>query len=161
LEKRKQEYKFEEIDLTAVIKQAIENYPMKVIKPDCSVEVNLANDLPHFYLDKEALSRAFINILDNALKFSPPGGIIKIDMRKINDEVFIEVGDQGPGINEEEKKRLFEPFYHTGKGTGLGLALARNIVKGHNGRIEFESQKGKGSIFKIILPSAETQMIAR
>ena len=152
LEEGKQEYKFEKMDLNNIIKEAIENYPVKVIRPDCSLEINLANDMPQFYLDKEAISRAFINILDNALKFSPAGGVVKIGVRKINDRVSIDVTDQGPGIGEEEKKKIFEPFYHAGKGTGLGLSLARHIAQGHNGRVEFESQKGKGSTFKIILP---------
>lgn len=152
LEESRQRYKFEKADLTNLVRQSIEDYPAELIRADCKLETNLANDLPLFYLDKEAISRAFINLLDNALKFSPSGGVIKINVYKANDEVFIEVIDQGPGIGDKEKTKIFERFYHTGKGTGLGLKIARHLVQGHNGRIELESQINKGSSFKIILP---------
>ncbi len=152
LEEGKQTYKFEKLDLTKLISEAIRDYPVNFVRPDCRLETNLTADLPLLYLDKEAICRAFINLLDNALKFSPSGGLIKINTGKSEKEVYIEVVDQGAGIEEKEKKRIFERFYHTGKGTGLGLTIARHLVEGHNGRVEFESEKGRGSNFKIILP---------
>jgi len=152
LEEGKQAYKFEKLDLAKLISDSIRDYPVNFLRPDCRLETNLTGDLPLLYLDKEAISRAFTNLLDNALKFSPPGGVIKINMRRSEKEVWLEVIDQGAGIDEKEKKRVFERFYHTGKGTGLGLTIARHLVEGHNGRLEFESEKGKGSNFKIILP---------
>lgn len=155
LEEGKQKYKFEKANLTDLIRQAIQDYPAGLIRSDCPLEINLAEDIPLFYLDKEAISRAFINLLDNALKFSFSGGVIKINVHKVNEEVFMEVIDEGPGIEEKEKKKIFERFYHTGKGTGLGLKIVRHIVEGHNGRIELESQKDKGASFKIILPLKE------
>lgn len=152
LEEDKQRYKFEKTDLAELIGKSIEDYPVKLIKPEVKLEINLSADLPMFYLDKEAVSRAFTNLLDNALKFSPEQGIIKINLSKIKEEAVIEVEDQGQGIEDKYKQNIFKRFYHTGKGTGLGLALARHIAEGHNGRIEFESQTGKGSKFKIVLP---------
>lgn len=145
-------YKFEQADLAQLLKQCIRDYPVKFTRPDCKLEVNIASQLPLLYFDKEAISQAFVNLLDNALKFSPSGGVIKINADKTNDAVFVEVIDQGPGIKEEEKKRIFERFYHTGKGTGLGLALVLHIMEGHKGRVEVESEKGKGSTFTIVLP---------
>lgn len=152
LEEDKQKYKFEMADLTNLVRQSIDDYPIKLLRPDCKLEINFAGDLPLFYFDKDAISRAFINLLDNALKFSPSEGLIKINIGKTNEEVFIEVIDQGIGIDEKEKKKIFERFYHTGKGTGLGLKIVRHIVQGHNGRIELESERNKGSNFKIVLP---------
>ncbi|MFZ2937816.1 MAG: HAMP domain-containing sensor histidine kinase [Candidatus Omnitrophota bacterium] len=152
LDEGKQSYKLEKADLTNLVSQSIQDYPVKLIKPGCKLEIKLADDLPLFYLDKEAISRAFINILDNALKFSPSTGIIKINVYKLNEEAFIEIADQGQGIEKKEKEKIFERFYHMGKGTGLGLKIARCIIEGHNGRIELESQLYKGSKFKIILP---------
>lgn len=152
LNEGKQSYSLEKTDLANLISQSIRDYPVKFIKPGCKLEISLTDDLPLFYLDKEAVSRAFINILDNALKFSPSAGIIKINVYRVNEEAFIEIADQGPGIDEKTKKNIFERFYHTGKGTGLGLKIARGIVEGHNGRIELESQLYKGSKFKIMLP---------
>jgi signal transduction histidine kinase len=148
----KQGYKFEKANLTKLIKQAIDGYPTKLIRSDCKLEINLADDVPLFYLDKEAISRAFINLLDNALKFSPSEAAVKVACGKVNKEAFVEVADQGPGIEEKEKKKIFQRFYHTGRGTGLGLALVQRIVQGHKGRIELESEKGKGSKFRIVLP---------
>lgn len=152
LEEAKQTYKFEKIDLAQLIIDSIRDYPVNFVRPDCRLETNLTADLPLLYLDKEAICRAFTNLLDNALKFSPPGGVIKINMHRSEKEVWLEVIDQGAGIDEKEKKRVFERFYHTGKGTGLGLTIAQHLVEGHNGRLEFESEKDKGSNFKIILP---------
>jgi len=147
-----EKYTLENADLSQLIKKSIEDYPVSLIRPDCPLELNIDSDMPLFYIDKQALSRAFINLLDNALNFSPPGGVIGITIRKTATEALIEVTDQGPGIEEEEKKKIFERFYHKGKGTGLGLPLVRHIVEGHNGRVELESKKGKGSTFRIVLP---------
>ncbi|UCC95450.1 MAG: HAMP domain-containing histidine kinase [Candidatus Omnitrophota bacterium] len=152
-EEGKQRYKFEKTDLARLLEQAIEDYPVEFIRTDCKLAVDIASGIPLFYLDREGISRAFINLLDNALKVSPSGGVIKITVGQLSErEAFVEVQDHGPGIAEEEKKKIFERFYHTGKGTGLGLTLVHHIVKSHNGRIELESSKGKGSVFRIILP---------
>lgn len=146
-------YRFEQVDLGELVRQLLDDYPMRLVRPDCVLRVNISSDLPLFNLDNEAVSRAFINILDNALKFSRLEGVVKITVDKVNsEEGFIEVEDQGPGIDDKEKKVIFERFYHTGKGTGLGLAIVHYIVKSHNGRVELESEKGKGSKFRITLP---------
>jgi len=151
----KAEYNFEKVELDKLIKQSIADYPVALTRPDCKLEIDIAEDLPLFYLDKEALARAFVNLLDNALKVSPSGGIVKIGTKKHNKEVLIEVADQGPGIEQQEKKKIFERFYHKGKGTGLGLTLVRHIVQGHQGRVEVDSEPGQGSTFRIILPARE------
>ena len=149
----KERYKFEKTDLAKLLQEAIADYPVKLTRPDCKLEINIATELPLFYLDKEAISRAFVNLLDNALKLSPSGGIIRINAGKADDGLSIEVADQGPGIDEQVKEKIFERFYHTGKGTGLGLTLVRHIVEeGHQGRVELESEIGKGATFRIILP---------
>lgn len=152
----KEKYKFEKTDLTELIRQSILGYPTELTRSDCKLETNdIATDLPLFYLDREAISRAFINLLDNALKFSPAGGVVKISSGKIGKEAFIEVADQGPGIDQKEKNKVFQRFYHRGKGTGIGLTLVHHIVKGHQGKVELESEKGKGSKFRIVLPIRE------
>ncbi len=148
----KEKYKFEKTDLVNLLKESIADYPTGLIRPDCKLEIDMASDLPLFYLDREAVSRALINLLDNALKFSLQGETVKINAGKRGEAAFIEVSDQGPGLEEKEKQKVFERFYHKGKGTGLGLTLVRHIAEGHGGRVELESEKGKGSTFRIILP---------
>jgi len=148
----KEKYKFEKTDLVSLAKQSIADYPAGLIRPDCKLEIDMASSLPLFYLDREAVSRALINLLDNALKFSPKGATVRIAAREGQEEAFIEVVDQGPGIENREKEKIFERFYHKGKGTGLGLTLVRHIAEGHGGKVELESEKGKGSIFRIVLP---------
>jgi len=145
-------YSFEQADLAKLLHETIDAYPAKLTRPDCKLEITIPSDLPLLYLDKEAISRAFVNLLDNALKFSLSGGTVRIALKKLDGSVCIEVADQGPGIEEREKKKIFERFYHKGKGTGLGLTLVRHIVQGHGGKVELESEKGKGSKFKIVLP---------
>ncbi|MBN2097685.1 MAG: HAMP domain-containing histidine kinase [Candidatus Omnitrophica bacterium] len=151
-EEGKAVHKLEQVELGQLIRQAIADYPVELTRPDCKLELNIASSIPALSLDKAAITRAFINLLDNALKFSPPGGIIKINAGKDSAGVFIQVADQGPGIEQKEQDKIFERFYHTGKGTGLGLTLVRHIVEAHQGRVELESEKGKGSKFRIILP---------
>ncbi len=151
-EEGKEKFTFEKTDLSELLKKSIEEYPAALIRPDCALKLNIAAGLPLCSVDKEALSRAFINLLDNALKFSPADGTVTINIDKTNEEIFIEVIDHGPGLDEEESKKIFEPFYHSGKGTGLGLTLAKNSIEAHRGKLVFTSAKGQGSKFKIILP---------
>jgi len=145
-------YKFEKANLSEVLKVAIADYPANLIRPDCKLEINLAPQMPSVYIDKQMIARAFINLLDNALKFSSTDSIIGIKSGLIKDSLFIEVADQGPGIDKAEREKIFERFYHKGKGTGLGLALVHQIAQGHKGRVELKTELGKGSTFKIVLP---------
>jgi signal transduction histidine kinase len=151
-EQGRERYKFERQDLTRLINEVVADYPTKFIRPDCKLEINIASDLPVIYADKEAIARAVVNLLDNALKFSPSGGTVKIAAGKTGEAAFIEVADAGPGIAKEDRERIFTRFYHTGKGTGLGLTLVRHIVEEHHGRVELESEKAKGSNFRLVLP---------
>jgi signal transduction histidine kinase len=146
----REKYRFEKADLREICREVIAAYPAELIYPTCKLKIETADNLPLFYLDKQAISRAFVNLLDNALKFSPSSGIVKITIGIKGRKAFVEVADQGPGV--ENKEKIFERFYHTGKGTGLGLTLVRRIAEGHKGRVEVESEKGKGSRFRIILP---------
>ncbi len=151
----RESYKPQKLDLGGLVKQAIADYPVNLIRPDCKLEVTIAPELPLCYLDREAIMRALTNLLDNALKFSPAAGTIRISVARVKNAALIEVSDQGPGIAEREQQRIFERFYHTGKGTGLGLTLVRHIAEIHKGRVELKSEPGKGSIFRMVLPYAK------
>ncbi|MBI3193708.1 MAG: HAMP domain-containing histidine kinase, partial [Ignavibacteriae bacterium] len=105
--------------------------------------------------DKERLSRAFLNIINNAEDAMPNGGNILFQVSRANGNVVFEVKDSGSGIPEEIKEKLFQPFATFGKkkGTGLGLAITKKIIEEHRGEVSVESFAGKGTTFKVKLPA--------
>ena len=112
-------------------------------------------------MDEQQVSRVIGNLVHNAVKFTPEGGILSIYAEpRGEDDVCICVSDTGPGIMREDQERIFERFYKTdrsrtqGGGTGLGLAIARHIVEGHGGRIWVESTPGQGAAFCFTMPRA-------
>lgn len=110
-----------------------------------------------WYGNQELTSHIWKNLLDNAVKFTPPGGDIRITARKDGEWLLVTVEDSGPGMTPEVQAHIFDKFYqgdtsHKKKGNGLGLALVRRIVTLYNGKIEVESQPDMGSSFKIYLP---------
>ena len=123
------------------------------------------NDL-HAVIDRDTLRLALINLIANAIRFTPNGGAIHVRLqRRADNQSTIEVEDNGPGIAREHHARLFERFYridasraqHTG-GSGLGLAIARWAVEANGGTIDFESEPGRGSCFRIVLPLAQSTL---
>ena len=105
--------------------------------------------------DPEYLRRALIKVLENALRFSPEGGTIRLEWGKEGEEVFLRVIDQGPGVPEEIRERIFEPFFRAGpgRGLGLGLALARILVEIHGGTLALEPS-ARGAVFVFRWPVA-------
>ncbi|MCU0666377.1 MAG: HAMP domain-containing histidine kinase [Candidatus Omnitrophica bacterium] len=151
-ENKKENLCFEETDIGQLTQKAIQEYPASLIRPDCRLEINF-KDIGHkIKLDKESFTRAFINILDNALKFSPASGKITINLSAQGQGATIEIIDQGDGIPKDEQKKIFDPFYHKGKGTGLGLTLAKNFIEKNHGEITVENQIPRGVKFTITIP---------
>jgi signal transduction histidine kinase len=117
--------------------------------------------LPGFIGDGDRLSQVFTNLVDNALKHTPPGGTVKLNARDEGGWVEVSVADSGPGIPLEELSRIFERFYQLdkarkggpGRGVGLGLAIAREIIQAHRGTISAQSRIGEGSVFMVRLPA--------
>jgi heavy metal sensor kinase len=113
-------------------------------------------------LDGLILRQALINLIDNAIKYSPRGGLIRVAVRGDSDgSAVVEITDEGPGIPEAHRSRVFERFYRIDEarsredgGAGLGLSIALWAVQAHGGRIELQSEVGKGSAFRIVLPGA-------
>ena len=110
-------------------------------------------------IDPEALSQALINLLNNAIKYSPEDKAIAVSARREGEQVLVSVVDRGIGIPKGEQKRIFEKFYrvetsvvHTTKGSGLGLALVQHIAEAHGGRVEVTSSPGEGSTFTLSFP---------
>jgi len=121
--------------------------------------------------DREAVSRALLNLIDNAIKYSDDEKSIEVALRQTPSDVLIEVKDRGIGINAKDVSRIFDPYYRaqfsdtqTRRGAGLGLTLVQQIVASHGGHVEVESEPGKGSTFRLHFPriSAEDpQPVAR
>jgi len=105
------------------------------------------------------LTSMFTNLVDNAIKYTPPGGSVEVRGGCDEKEVFVRISDTGIGIDEEKLPRIFERFYRVDKarskatgGTGLGLSIVRHIVENHGGRVTVESRDGEGSVFTVYLP---------
>jgi two-component system sensor histidine kinase KdpD len=126
---------------------------------DRRVRVSLAADLPLVNVDAVQLEHAVANLLENALKFSPPGAPVTVEATRRSSEVLIRVGDAGPGLPAGELEQIFEPFRHASaaserKGAGLGLAIAKGFVEANGGRIWAESPAGGGASLCLALPAA-------
>ena len=112
-----------------------------------------------YYGSEPLLSQVWVNILDNAIKHSPGGGVIHIGIRQTDTALTVTIADHGDGMTEEVQKHIFEKFYqgdssHKAEGNGLGLALAKRIVELSRGTIEVESSPGNGAAFSVTLPKA-------
>jgi signal transduction histidine kinase len=122
------------------------------------LESDISDDLPVIPIDPDRLAQAIGNLINNAIKFTPPGGKITVRAGTKADKVWIAIQDTGPGIPVEDQELLFTPFFRGRtetrfpQGLGLGLSIARDLVMAHQGSLEFESEQGQGSCFTIWLP---------
>jgi signal transduction histidine kinase len=159
IEAGRKEYRLVRSDLAAVVRDVVDAYRFQIEQHGFSLELAIAEDLPEVELDPEALSQALINLLNNAIKYSPNQKAIAVSARREGGRVLVSVTDRGIGIPKSEQKRIFEKFYrvetsvvHTTKGSGLGLALVQHIAEAHGGRVEVTSAPGEGSTFTLSFP---------
>lgn len=139
-------------NLTTIIEEVLELY--KDYK-GFGIKVSLPDNIPLIDLDGEQFKRALINIFDNAFQAMGNSGNIelKVNADKTSNRVFIDIADDGPGMREEDKEKIFLPYFSTKKGgTGLGLAIANKIVTEHRGYISLRDNAPKGTIFTIEIP---------
>ena len=153
-------FTFEKLELCGFLKKLYEKEKMLAAEKKINIEFETSIDTVFVSADTLHLRRLFINLLANAIKFTPLGGKIGITVKQTAEIAYIAISDTGIGINQEELDRIFERFYRTEEadetaepGSGLGLCLALSIVKVHNGKIDVESTVGKGSTFTIALPT--------
>jgi two-component system, OmpR family, sensor histidine kinase KdpD len=133
---------------------------MKSLLEEREVTVSAADDLPLVRVDAELVKMVIAHLIENALKYSPAGSPIVISASASENKVIISVMDRGPGIKEDEQPRIFEKFYRGKsernlKGTGMGLAIAREIIRAHGEEIWVTSRPGEGSEFRFSLPVAQ------
>jgi two-component system phosphate regulon sensor histidine kinase PhoR len=151
--------------LRGVIESAVSTCARVAAEGKISVQIECPYDLSARF-NPQLLEQALVNLIDNAIKYSDPGGYVLISVETVDRQVRIAVKDHGCGIAEEHIPRLFERFFRVDKarsrslgGTGLGLAIVKHIVLSHKGRVDVDSRVGEGSTFTICLPvSAEEWM---
>lgn len=154
LEKTKQ-------NIMEIVEDCVNQVQVLAKEHDLTISIMKEPDLPEIYLNVDSISRALMNIVSNAIKYSPDGKRIKIRAERSRDGEYVEVSveDQGPGIPEQYQKKIFDRFFrvenatHTVKGTGLGLHLVKvTIEKHHHGQVFVQSKEGEGSTFGFRLP---------
>jgi two-component system, OmpR family, phosphate regulon sensor histidine kinase PhoR len=150
-----------------VLCTAIEVCQMKASDKNIRIELNCDETL-QAQINPPLLEQAIINLIDNAVKYSPPGQTIQLGASSTDDGILIQVRDHGCGIGREHLPRIFERFYRVDKarsrklgGTGLGLAIVKHIAQAHGGRASVESTLGEGSAFFIFLPHGSAELIEK
>lgn len=150
---------FQEEEMGAVLDAAKNMLLMQAQAKNISVDIACETKLMAV-MDRALMEQAVGNLINNAIKYSGANTTVRVDAKRLSDEVIVEVVDQGPGIAPEHLPRLFERFYRVDKarsrklgGTGLGLAIVKHIAGVHGGAVEVQSSLGKGSSFRITIPN--------
>ncbi|HEX8295018.1 MAG TPA: HAMP domain-containing sensor histidine kinase [Chthoniobacteraceae bacterium] len=147
----------------AIIEQAVNSMRAKLEMPGCHFILDVPERLPDAIADRDALALVLANLLDNAVKYTGDEKRIALRARAASGRVFISVTDNGVGLSRAERKNVFRQFYQVDQklsrargGCGLGLALVQHIISAHGGRVDIESQLGRGSTFTISVPLASS-----
>src|ERR1700756_134499 len=159
IEAGRKEYEFKETNLADLVRSTLDSYRFQIEQNGFAFEENISSDVPPVIVDREAIARSLLNLVNNALKYSKDQKYIGVSLYRANSRVNLEVRDHGIGIAPNEQEKIFEKFYRCGdplvhniKGSGLGLSLVRHIARAHGGDVLVESTPEKGSKFTIALP---------
>jgi signal transduction histidine kinase len=161
IEAGRKEYDFRQTDMRELVRNTLESYRYQIEQSGFAFEEKIAEDVPPLSVDREAMARSLLNLVNNALKYSQDQKYIGVNLFRDNGSVKLEVVDHGIGIPQSEQQKIFDKFYRVGdplvhntKGSGLGLSLVRHIVQAHGGEVLVDSVPGRGSKFTINLPVA-------
>jgi signal transduction histidine kinase len=159
IESGKKEYSFRETDVADLVRSTLESYRFEIEQNGFQLDQKIESDVPPLWVDREAIARSLLNLVNNAVKYSGAEKYLGVHLYRHNNGVNLEVVDHGIGIPAKEHLKIFEKFYRVGdplvhntKGSGLGLSLVRHIVQAHGGEVAVESTPGMGSKFIITLP---------
>lgn len=159
IESQRKKYNMIELDLALLVEETLNVYRYHFEQKGFIQQSSIDEGLPKVRVDAEAVRLAFVNLLDNAMKFSTDRKEVNIQLKQDGAALVLSVTDFGIGIAEGEQKKIFEKFYRAGsslvhntKGSGLGLSLVKHIMNVHNGRIKVISKSGEGSTFSLIFP---------
>ena len=149
----------ETVDLTSLLELAVEQFEPLAEEQFITIRTHIRRQLAVEGFPDD-LIRLFLNLLGNAVKYTPAGGLVSIDALKQHGQIHVSISDTGPGIAKEHLPHLFDPFYRVDQarsrsesGTGLGLAIAHEIAGAHGGAIRVESVLGEGTTFEVTLPA--------
>jgi len=149
------------IDVIDVLKRVISTCSEKADKKKIEIAANFdkTSDIPNILADAHAMQTIFTNLIENAIKYTPEGGHIRIEARTDPHDIIVSVGDDGIGMKIHEQEKIFEEFFRVKNrftsgipGTGLGLSIVKNYLDMHHGRISVQSTSGKGSVFTVSIP---------
>jgi signal transduction histidine kinase len=160
VENESREPRHDPVSLSEIVTVALNDFQVLAEQSKLTLSGEIAPDVPYVRGDVHHLRKAVENLIGNALKFTPPGGMVAVRLRNADGQALLEVRDTGIGIAAEHQARIFDRFYQvdgsirrTYGGSGLGLALVKEIVQSHGGTIRVESEPGKGSSFTVQLPA--------
>jgi signal transduction histidine kinase len=158
IEAGRKEYEFRETDMSELVRNTLESYRYQIEQHGFTFEEKIGV-VPPIKVDREAMARSLVNLVNNALKYSQDRKYIGVNLYRENGSVKLEVIDHGIGIPAGEQQKIFEKFYRVGdplvhntKGSGLGLSLVQHIARAHGGDVAVDSSPGAGSKFTITLP---------
>ena len=161
IEAGRKEYDFRETDIAELVRNTLDSYRYQIEQQGFALEEQIDPGIPAVKVDREAIARALVNLVNNALKYSDSEKFLAVKLYRDQSVLKLEVSDRGIGIERNEQARIFEKFYrtcdplvHNTKGSGLGLSLVRHITQAHGGDVEVESIPGRGSKFTVWLPLA-------
>jgi signal transduction histidine kinase len=161
IEAGRKEYEFRTTDMAELVTNTLDSYRGQIDEQGFTFEQSIDPSIPPVRVDREAIARSLVNLVNNALKYSDHEKVLKVKLYRTDSVLKLEVADHGIGIARSEQSKIFEKFYRAGdplvhntKGSGLGLSLVRHIAHAHGGEVEVESSPGNGSTFTLWLPLA-------
>jgi signal transduction histidine kinase len=169
IEAGKKEYTFRDTDMADLVRSTLDSYRFEIEQNGFQFEQKIDSNVPQLRVDREAIARSLLNLVNNAVKYSATEKYLGVHLYQQNGGVNLVVVDHGIGIPLKEQLKIFEKFYRVGdplvhntKGSGLGLSLVRHIVHAHGGIVAVESAPGRGSKFIITLPvqNSEVQQVS-
>jgi signal transduction histidine kinase len=160
IESGKTNMRKEQFEMGLLITEILNNYANEISKKQLTLKINIEQGIGPIQADRDKISQVIINLLNNAIKYTPGGGSITVQLAKGPDkDMRFEISDTGPGVAKEYFGKIFDKFERVAaekyEGTGLGLSIVKGIVELHKGKIWIESEIGKGSKLIFILPKTQ------
>jgi signal transduction histidine kinase len=162
LEEGQKIFRFEKADIISVLRDIVDTFQSFRNDDGFQISLEISDPLPRIVFDREAIAQVFHNLIDNACKYSGESRVIKVQVYSDPEMVAISIRDEGIGIAKEDQDKIFSRFFRAGeelsqtvKGSGIGLAIVKQIVDAHHGEVIVESSPGKGSVFTVKLPLSQ------